>query len=291
MMKAGYVAVYGRANAGKSTLINACLGFKLLPVSSKPQTTRDNVRAIYNDDQTQIVFTDSPGVFRPHGKLGSILLRDAESVKEGVDVIAYVVDAKEVPDFSLCEKLRAEKTPILLCYNKIDLVHADIGEERLQRYIDNLPQLAGVVRMSAKDGYGVDDFLKAVKALLPEGERIFPVDMVSDRPRDYIIAEMIREKCLRLLKAEVPHSIYVDVRQIEDSDEEMEVFADIIVEKESERGIVVGHGGKMIGRIRQFSEKTIGDYFGTKAHVDLHVKAVPDWRNSDRYLRKFGYEE
>ena len=151
-MKSGYVAVYGRANAGKSTLINACLGFKLLPVSSKPQTTRDNVRAIYNDPDTQIVFTDSPGVFRPHGKLGSILLRDAESVKEGVDVKSYVVDAKEVTDFSLSEKLRSEKTPIILCFNKVDLVHADIGEDRLGRYVENLPKLLGIVRMSAKDG-------------------------------------------------------------------------------------------------------------------------------------------
>ena len=290
-MKSGYVAVYGRANAGKSTLINACLGFKLLPVSSKPQTTRDNVRAIYNDPDTQIVFTDSPGVFRPHGKLGSILLRDAESVKEGVDVIAYVVDAKEVPDFSLCEKLRAEKTPIILCFNKIDLVHADIGEDRLRRYVENLPKLLGIVRMSAKDGYGVDEFLSLVKSVLPEGERIFPEDMVSDRPMAYIVSEMIREKCMRLLKAEVPHSIYVDIRAIEEKDEEMEVFADIIVEKVSEKGIVVGKNGRMISKIRQYSEKTIGEYFGVKTHVDLLVKAIPDWRNSDRYLRKFGYEE
>ncbi len=290
-MKSGYVAVYGRANAGKSTLINACLGFKLLPVSSKPQTTRDNVRAIYNDDECQIVFTDSPGVFKPHGKLGSILLRDAESAKEGVDVIAYVVDSKEVPDFSLCEKLKKEKTPIILCFNKIDLVHANIGEERLARYVQNLPPLAGIVRMSAKDGYGVDDFLGLVKKLLPEGERIFPEGMVSDRPKEYIIAEMIREKCLRLLKAEVPHSIYVDVRQIDEKDKEMEVFADIIVEKDSEKGIVVGQNGRMVSKIRQYSEQTISSYFGKKAYVDLLVKAVPDWRNSDRYLRKFGYEE
>lgn len=290
-MKAGYVAVYGRANAGKSTLINACLGFKLLPVSSKPQTTRDNVRAIYNDDESQIVFTDSPGVFRPHGKLGSILLRDAENAKDGVDVIAYVVDAREVPDFSLCEKLRDEKTPIILCFNKIDLVHADIGEDRLKRYQDNLPPLAATIRMSAKEGYGVEDFLKAVKKLLPEGERIFPEDMVSDRPKEFIIAEMIREKCLRLLKAEVPHSIYVDIRQIDEKDDEMEIFADIIVEKLSEKGIVVGRNGAMISKIRQYSEKTISEYFGVKTHVDLLVKSIPDWRNSDRYLRKFGYEE
>lgn len=290
-MKSGIVAVYGRANAGKSTLVNQCLGFKLLPVSSKPQTTRDNVRAIYNDDECQIVFTDSPGVFRPHGKLGSILLRDAESAKDGADVIAYVVDAKEVPDFSLAEKLREEKTPILLCYNKIDLVHADIGEERLSRYLQALPEGTKVIRMSAKDGYGVDDFLKAVKALLPEGDPIYPEDMVSDHPQSFIVGEMVREKCLRLLKAEVPHSIYIDVRQIEETEESMTVYADIIVEKESEKAIVIGRAGAMIGKIRQYSEQAVHSYFGKKAYVDLHVKCIPDWRNSDRYLRKFGYEE
>ncbi len=289
-MKSGIVAVYGRANVGKSTLINRCLGFKLLAVSSKPQTTRDNIHAIYNDEDSQIVFTDSPGVFRPHGKLGSILLRDAESAKDGADVIAYVVDAKEVPDFSLCEKLKSEKVPIILCFNKVDLVHANIGEERLNRYLCNLPKNTEVVRMSCKDGFGVDTFLSTVKKYLPEGEPIYPRDMVSDRPKEYVIAEMIREKCLRLLKAEVPHSIYIDVRQIDSEDKGWTVYADIIVEKESEKAIVIGRNGKMISKIRQYSEQSIASYFGLKTVVDLHVKCIPNWREQDRYLRQFGYE-
>ena len=253
-MKSGIVAVYGRANVGKSTLINRCLGFKLLAVSSKPQTTRDNIHAIYNDEDSQIVFTDSPGVFRPHGKLGSILLRDAD------------------------------------CFNKVDLVHANIGEERLNRYLCNLPKNTEVVRMSCKDGFGVDTFLSTVKKYLPEGEPIYPRDMVSDRPKEYVIAEMIREKCLRLLKAEVPHSIYIDVRQIDSEDKGWTVYADIIVEKESEKAIVIGRNGKMISKIRQYSEQSIASYFGLKTVVDLHVKCIPNWREQDRYLRQFGYE-
>lgn len=289
-MKTGFVCVYGRANVGKSTLINKCLGFKLLPVADKPQTTRDNVHAIYNDENSQIVFTDTPGVFRPHGKLGSILLRDAESAKEGVDLIVYVIDASEVPDFTLAQKLSKEQIPVLIAYNKIDLVSVEIGEERLARYLAFLPD-AKVFRMSAEKGYGVKELLDEIKDRLPEGEPFFPTDIVSDRPKEYIISEIIREKCMRLLSAEVPHSIYIDCQKVEETEKEMTVYADIIVEKDSEKGIVIGKSGKMLSQIRRFSEMSIQSYFGLKALCELHVKCIPDWRNSDKYLRQFGYEE
>ena len=289
-MKTGFVCVYGRANVGKSTLINKCLGFKLLPVADKPQTTRDNVHAIYNDENSQIVFTDTPGVFRPHGKLGSILLRDAESAKEGVDLIVYVIDASEVPDFTLAQKLSKEQIPVLIAYNKIDLVSVEIGEERLARYLAFLPD-AKVFRMSAEKGYGVKELLDEIKDRLPEGKPFFPTDIVSDRPKEYIISEIIREKCMRLLSAEVPHSIYIDCQKVEETEKEMTVYADIIVEKDSEKGIVIGKSGKMLSQIRRFSEMSIQSYFGLKALCELHVKCIPDWRNSDKYLRQFGYEE
>lgn len=289
-MKTGFVCVYGRANVGKSTLINKCLGFKLLPVADKPQTTRDNVHAIYNDENSQIVFTDTPGVFRPHGKLGSILLRDAESAKEGVDLIVYVIDASEVPDFTLAQKLSKEQIPVLIAYNKIDLVSVEIGEERLARYLAFLPD-AKVFRMSAEKGYGVKELLDEIKDRLPEGEPFFPTDIVSDRSKEYIISEIIREKCMRLLSAEVPHSIYIDCQKVEETEKEMTVYADIIVEKDSEKGIVIGKSGKMLSQIRRFSEMSIQSYFGLKALCELHVKCIPDWRNSDKYLRQFGYEE
>ena len=255
MKKVGFVCVYGRANAGKSTLINACLGFKLLPVSSKPQTTRDNVHAIYNDEDSQIVFVDTPGVFKPHGKLGSILLRDAENAKEGVDLIVYVIDCSEVPNFELAQKLAKQEIPVIIAYNKVDLVSAEIGESRLARYREFLPN-APVVRMSLKEKFGVEEVLNLMKEMLPEGEEIFPTDIVSDRPKEYIIQEMIREKCMRLLTAEVPHSIYVDIKTVEVTDI-MEVYADIIVEKDSEKAIVIGKKGKMISDITRFSEQSI----------------------------------
>ena len=290
MKKVGLACVYGRANAGKSTIINKCLGFKLLPVSSKPQTTRDNVNAIYNDEDSQIIFVDTPGVFKPHGKLGSILLRDSESAKEGVDVIVYVIDASEVPNFELANKLAKQDIPVILCFNKVDLVNAEIGESRLARYLEILPDCK-VIRMSAKEGFGTEELLKEIKSHFEEGDLIFPEDIVSDRPKEFIISEIIREKCMRLLSKEVPHSIYVDMKHVSEDEEGMEIFADIIVEKESEKAIVIGKGGKMIAEICRYSEQSISSYFGMPVRCELVVKAIPDWRNQDKYLKKFGYEE
>lgn len=290
MKKVGYVCVYGRANAGKSTIINKCLGFKLLAVSSKPQTTRDNVQAIYNDEDSQIVFVDTPGVFKPHGKLGSILLRDAENAKEGVDMILYVIDASEAPNFELAMKLSKQDIPVVVAFNKIDLCRIDIAKERLKRYQEALPN-ATFLEMSAKDGYNIDALLDLIKSHLPEGEIYYPLDMVSDHPMEFIVAEIIREKCMRLLEKEVPHSIYVDVRSVDEDEEGMEVRANIIVDKDSEKGIVIGKNGQMISKISKFSENAISGYFAKPCYCDLVVKVIPDWRNSDKYLRKFGYEE
>jgi GTPase len=290
MKKVGFVCVYGRANAGKSTIINKCLGFKLLPVSNKPQTTRDNVKAIYNDEDSQIVFVDTPGVFKPHGKLGSILLRDAESAKEGVDLIVYVIDANETPNFELCEKLRNLDIPVILAFNKIDLVKANLGEERLSRYLSFLPK-AKICRICAKEDAGVKELLDMIKAELPEGLPYYPDDIVSDRPKEYIISEIIREKCMRLLSKEVPHSIYIDLKACNEIDGIMEIYGNIIVEKNSEKAIVIGKKGSMISEISKFSEHSISSYFGVPVHLELNVKVIPDWRNDDKYLKKFGYDE
>jgi GTPase len=290
MKKVGFVCIYGRANAGKSTLINRCLGFKLLPVSSKPQTTRDDVHAIFNDKESQIVFVDTPGIFKPHGRLGSILLRDAESAKEGVDIIVYVVDASAVPDFSLAEGLAKQKIPVILAFNKIDLVRVDVGEERLARYQAILPD-APVIRLSALKDYGIDDLMTQIKSMLPRGKMLYPQGQVSDRPAAYIVGEMIREKCMRLLEDEVPHSIAVDVRSFVDDGKTIDVVADIIVEKDSEKAIVIGKKGQMISQISRYSEEAIHTYFQNPVTLSLMVKTVPDWRNSDKYLKAYGYEE
>lgn len=292
MKKVGFVTVYGRANAGKSTIINKCLGYKLLPVSSKPQTTRDNVKAIYNDEDSQIIFVDTPGVFKPHGKLGSILLRDAESAKEGVDCIVYVIDASEVPNFELCQKLQNAEVPVIIAYNKVDLVKANVGEERLARYVSLLPK-AKVVRMSAKDNFGIDILINEIKDTLQEGYPFYGENMATDRPKEYIISEIVREKCMRLLSAEVPHSIAIDIKSVDYDDEEnvMSVYGNIIVEKQSEKAIVIGKKGAMISEITRYSSQSMASFFGCKVDLNLVVKVIPDWRNDERYLKKFGYDE
>ena len=292
MKKVDFVTVYGRANAGKSTIINKCLGYKLLPVSSKPQTTRDNVKAIYNDEDSQIIFVDTPGVFKPHGKLGSILLRDAESAKEGVDCIVYVIDASEVPNFELCQKLQNAEVPVIIAYNKVDLVKANVGEERLARYVSLLPK-AKVVRMSAKDNFGIDILINEIKDTLQEGYPFYGEDMATDRPKEYIISEIVREKCMRLLSAEVPHSIAIDIKSVDYDDEEnvMSVYGNIIVEKQSEKAIVIGKKGAMISEITRYSSQSMASFFGCKVDLNLVVKVIPDWRNDERYLKKFGYDE
>lgn len=290
MKKVGYVCVYGRANAGKSTIINKCLGFKLLPVSSKPQTTRDNVQAIYNDEDSQIVFVDTPGVFKPHGKLGSILLRDAENAKEGVDVIVYVIDASEPTNLELAQKLAKQEIPVIIAFNKIDLVRIDVATDRLNSYRKVLPD-AEVLSLSAKDGYNIDTLLDMVKAKLELGDPYYPEDMVSDHPMSFIVSEIIREKCMRLLEKEVPHSIYVDIKHIEEEENRMDVIADIIVDKDSEKAIVIGKHGSMISKISSYSENAISGYFGIPVRCELRVKVIENWREQDKYLKKFGYEE
>ncbi len=292
MKKVGHVCVFGRANAGKSTLINKILGFNLLPMTSKPQTTRENVKAIYNDDESQIIFVDTPGIFKPHGKLGTILLKTAKSSLEGVDVIVYVVAADEAPNFELTQLLSKIDIPIILAYNKIDKVNVKIGEDRLSRYLNSFGKKAiDVVHLSAKNGYGLDDLLSKIKALLPFGQEEYSTEIVSDRPREYIISEMIREQCMIFLKEEVPHSIFIDIKHIQEEEDRLEIIGDIIVEKDSERGILIGKGGKMISKISQASEKRIYDYFGLPTSVRMLVKTIKDWRNDDRYLKKFGFEE
>ena len=288
-MRCGTVSVFGRANAGKSTIINKALGFKLLPVSEKPQTTRDNVRAILTDEENQIIFVDTPGIFKPHGKLGSILLRDAYNSMEGIDMILYVVDASIKVDEELPKKIALLDVPVIVCFNKIDLVSLPLGQKRLLEYKSMLPK-AEFVEMSCKDDFGIEDMLEKIKSHLPEREFEFSPDYVSDRPKEYIIAEIIREKCMRLLDAEVPHSIYIDIKEVKE-DEIMEVYADIIVEKESERGIVIGKNGSMIRKIRTYAQQSIKGYFGLPCHIDLLVKCIPNWRNDEKYLKKFGFED
>lgn len=287
-MKSSIVCVYGLANAGKSSLINRILGFKLLPISEKPQTTRDLVKAIYNDSECQLVFVDTPGIFKPHKRFGEILLRNAESAKYGVDVILYVVDLTKKLNYEITNKLSNAEQDIVVAFNKIDLVKYEDAKKIIDEVKAILPN-AEFVEISCKDNVNIDKVITILKSHLKHDYLFFQDDIVLDRPKEYIITEMIREKCMRLLSKELPHAVFIQLNQLNFSEELIEVYATIIVEKEGEKSIVIGKGGKMIKEISRLSETTIYSYFKIKTICNLVVKVVDNWRSKDKYLKKFGF--
>jgi GTP-binding protein Era len=292
-MKTGYCCLYGKANAGKSTILNAVLGVKVEAVSPKPQTTRVNVQGIYNDADSQIVFIDTPGLHSPHGLLGDQLLKDAEDAKVGVDCIIYVVDASlGLVNERLATSLAGIKTPVIVAFNKIDLVNISEGQMRLNEYKRLLPQ-AEFIQMSALKKFGIDDLIKAVKNHLKEGIPFYPTDQLIDRPTKFVWAEMIREKCMLNLEQEVPHAIHVEVVKSEkDPKTNGEIiYADIIVEKPSEKAIVIGKQGKMISEIRHHAEHSISNFMNEPISLELFVKVVEGWRDNPSKLKEYGYKE
>ena len=290
-MKVGFCALYGLANAGKSTLLNSILGVKVEATSSKPQTTRENIQGIYNDDDSQIVFIDTPGLHNPHKKLGSLLLKDASEAVQSVDVIIYVIDASLKVNYELCSYLSEVNAKVIACFNKIDLINLEEGQEKLKKYKEVLKG-ADFVEISALKKFGIDTLINTIKKYLDEGIPYFPKDMLIDHPTEFVYAEMIREKCMRLLDQEVPHAIHVEIVQVEsgENDEGIVISANIIVEKESEKAIVIGKGGKMISKIRHLSDHSISLFTMDDVALELYVKVVKDWRNDFRYLKKYGYE-
>ncbi|MFA6795967.1 MAG: GTPase Era [Bacilli bacterium] len=291
-MKVGFCALYGLANAGKSTLLNAILGIKVQAVSDKPQTTRENVQGIYNDDDSQIVFIDTPGLHNPHKKLGQLLIRDAEQAKAGVDILIYVVDGKERVNESLCESISKVKIPVIVAFNKIDDINLDSGQFKLKAYKKLLPN-AEVVEISALKKFGIDKLIEVIKSHCEEGTPFFPKDQILDHPTEFVYAEMIREKCFRMLKQEVPHAIHVKIVQQEIDQEtgRKVIYADIIVEKKSEKAIVIGHQGKMISKIRHLAQHSISIFNMEPVELELYVKVVEDWRDNPRYLSEYGYKK
>ena len=290
-MKVGFCALYGLANAGKSTLLNSILGVKVEATSSKPQTTRENIQGIYNDDDSQIVFIDTPGLHNPHKKLGSLLLKDASEAVQSVDVIIYVIDASLKVNYELCSYLSEVNAKVIACFNKIDLINLEEGQEKLKKYKEVLKG-ADFVEISALKKFGIDTLINTIKKYLDEGIPYFPKDMLIDHPTEFVYAEMIREKCMRLLDQEVPHAIHVEIVQVEsgENDEGIVISANRIVEKESEKAIVIGKGGKMISKIRHLAEHSISLFTMDDVALELYVKVVKDWRNDVRYLKKYGYE-
>ena len=289
--KSGFVAVIGRPNVGKSTLINHIIGQKIAIMSDKPQTTRSRIQCIFNLEDAQMIFLDTPGIHKPKHKLGEYMLKAAEGTLKEVDVIFFVVDATEKfggGEKYIIERLNSTKRPVILVINKIDLIENEKTLPIIAGY-SNKYNFAAVVPISAVDGTNVDQLILETKKYLPEGPQYYPADMVTDQPERLIIAELVREKLLHSTEDEVPHSIAVDVDEIKKRDNgDTYIRATIYVERDSQKGIIIGKHGEMLKNVGKLARPEIEMLIGTKVYLDLWVKVKKNWRNSQGAIQNFG---
>jgi len=291
-MKSGFVAILGRPNVGKSTIINNVVNHNVSIVTDKSQTTRNNIIGIYNDKETQIVFLDTPGIHKPMQQLGKEMNNMAYSAAHDVDVAILVVDASKpfgAGDQFIIEHLDIHNVPLIIVFNKIDLARLDKATELKKQYLSIFPK-AQVVETVAKEGFNIDTLIKTVKEFLPEGPAYYPTEMVTDKDEIFQIKEIIREKILKQLSEEVPHSIAIYMDHIDWEHKPIQIFASIIVEKESQKGIVIGAGGKRIKEIGSRARVDIERLLGKHVFLELQVKVNADWRNEPAALKTYGYK-
>lgn len=291
--KSGFVAVVGRPNVGKSTLINALIGDKIVIVSDKAQTTRNRIICVYTDQEKQIVFMDTPGIHKPKHKLGEFMVTAAvDSLKE-VEAVLFLVAANEKRgpgDNFIIEQLQKVKVPVYLCINKIDTLTKEELLKVIVSYQDAYP-FAGVIPISALEKENLDVLLKELTSKLPEGPQYFPEDMITDQPERLLISDMIREKILLTTRDEVPHSIAVEVEEMKTRDDGTTyIRATIFVERDSQKGIIIGNKGAMLKQLGAQSRLDIQRLLGTKVYLDLWVKVKKDWRNKSGMLSELGYK-
>ena len=293
MKKAGYIAIVGRPNVGKSTLLNALLGEKVAIVSAKPQTTRNRILGILTEGETQFIFVDTPGIHRPQNRLGDYMVEAAKSSMLEADVVVLMADVGR-PISSVEENvityLKQSGTPCVLALNKTDLVDAPEVAEAIKAYAAK-HDFEAVVPTCAKNGKLVNAVLAECEKLLGEGEWFFPEDMMTDQPERQMAAEIIREKLLRTLNKEVPHGVAVVIEEFKDEKTLIRIRAEIFCEKASHKGIIVGKGGAELKRVGTYAREDLEKLFGTKVFLDLWVKVKENWRESTAAVGNFGYRE
>ena len=292
--KSGFVSIIGRPNVGKSSLMNYILQQKIAISSDKPQTTRQKILGLYTDEEMQIVFTDTPGIHKPKHKLGEYMMGEAKSALEEVDMILYLIDGTSSfggGEQFIIDQIRDRNCPVFLLINKIDMMTADALLPVIDLYKDKM-DFAEIIPISAVKGNNVEHLLEVVKSYLPEGPQYYPEDMVTDQPERAIIAELIREKVLYLTRDEVPHSVAVEVTDVKERDNgSFYVGANIYVERDSQKGIIIGKKGQMLKDIGMKARPDIEELLGGKVFVELWVKVRSDWRDNEISLRNFGFEQ
>lgn len=292
----GFVAIIGRPNVGKSTLMNYMIGQKVAIMSDKPQTTRNRIHGVLSNERGQIIFMDTPGIHKPKHKLGEQMVKTAIDTLNGVEAVLFLVDAtmpKGAGDEYIIEILKKVKdTPVYLLINKVDLVEKEMLLGTIASYKDDYP-FAEIIPISAKTGDNVERLVDNLMDQLPEGPYYYPPDMVTDHPERFIIAELIREKCLHHTREEVPHSIAVEIERLQFREEKnmLVVYAAIYTERESQKAIIIGKQGALLKKIGQFARHDIERLMGSKVYLELWVKVKEDWRNREHMLRNFGFTE
>lgn len=290
--KSGFVAIVGRPNVGKSTLMNQIIGQKIAIMSDKPQTTRNKIHGVYTSEDKQIVFLDTPGIHKRQSKLGDFMNSTALNTLGEVEAILFLVDAAEGlggGDRFIAERLKGVKTPVILVLNKIDRIQP----EQLLPMIDEyrkLHEFAEIVPISAKLGNNVNTLLDQISKYLPEGPQYYPDDQITDHPEQFVCAELIREKILHLTREEVPHSIAVAIEDMRvESNGFVRMSAVIFVERDSQKGIIIGKQGSLLKEIGKLARHDIENLLGSKIFLELWVKVKKDWRNQDRVLKDLGF--
>ena len=290
MHKAGFVNIVGNPNVGKSTLMNQLVGEKLSIATFKAQTTRHRIMGIVNTEDTQIVFSDTPGVLKPNYKMQEMMLQFSESALADADILLYVTDVVEDPEKNMdfLEKVSKMSIPVILLINKIDESDQKTLGKLVTKWHGLLPN-AEILPISAKNKFGVDILLKRVHELLPESPAFFDKDQLTDKPAKFFVSEIIREKILRYYDKEIPYSVEVAVEQFKEDEHHIHINAVIYVERNSQKGIIIGHQGMALKKVSTEARRSLERFFGKPVDLEIFVKVDKDWRNSERELDHFGY--
>ena len=290
MHKAGFVNIVGNPNVGKSTLMNQLVGEKLSIATFKAQTTRHRIMGIVNTEDTQIVFSDTPGVLKPNYKMQEMMLQFSESALADADILLYVTDVVEDPEKNMdfLEKVSKMSIPVILLINKIDESDQKTLGKLVTKWHGLLPN-AEILPISAKNKFGVDILLKRVHELLPESLAFFDKDQLTDKPAKFFVSEIIREKILRYYDKEIPYSVEVVIERFKEDDRQIHISAIIYVERSSQKGIIIGHQGMALKKVTTEARKSLERFFDKKIFLETFVKVDKDWRNSQKELKHFGY--
>lgn len=292
--KSGFVAIVGRPNVGKSTLLNRIVGQKIAIMSDKAQTTRNKIQGVYTTDKTQIVFIDTPGIHKPKHRLGDYMVEAAYSALHEVEVVLFMVAADQKRgkgDDMIIERLKKLNVPVYLVINKIDKIHPNDLLEQIDDFKSQM-DFAQIIPISATQGNNFETLMNELEAIMPAGPQYFPEDQITDHPEYFVVSELIREKILQLTRDEVPHSVAVVIDSMKRKpDEKVQIQATIIIERDSQKGIIIGKGGAMLKKIGTQARKDIEKLLGDKVFLELWVKVQKDWRDKQVYLTDFGYRK